>query len=129
MSRIPDDIKYTKDHEWVRMDGEFIAICGITDHAQEMLTDIVFVELPEVGIELAQGEQAASVESVKAVSNIYSPISGKVIEVNSALENAPELVNSDPYGEGWILKLEVKSTAELDALMDADAYAAHVEAE
>ncbi len=129
MSQIPDDIRYTKDHEWVRMDGDFIAVCGITDHAQEMLTDIVFVELPEAGIEFSRGERVATVESVKAVSNIYAPVSGKVIEVNTALENAPELVNSDPYGEGWIFKLEVKSALELESLLDAAAYAAHVEAE
>ncbi|TAL39962.1 MAG: glycine cleavage system protein GcvH [Spirochaetes bacterium] len=129
MSTIPEELKYTKEHEWLRMDGDFIAVCGITDHAQEMLTDIVFVELPEKGLDLEKGEQAAVVESVKAVSNIYAPVSGKVIEVNTILEDSPELVNSDPYGEGWIFKLEIKGAAELDDLLNADDYAAHVEAE
>ncbi|HSV98431.1 MAG TPA: glycine cleavage system protein GcvH [Spirochaetota bacterium] len=129
MSNIPEDLKYTKDSEWIRMDDEFNATCGITDHAQEMLTDIVFVELPETGMEVAQGEQVGVVESVKAVSNVYSPLSGRIAGVNQALENSPELLNGDPYGEGWIFKIEVKSPGELDSLMNADAYAAHIEPE
>lgn len=127
MSSIPEELKYTKDHEWIRMDDEFKGTCGITDHAQEMLTDIVFVELPEAGIEVAQGEQVVVVESVKAVSNVYAPVSGKVIEVNKSLESSPELVNNDPYGEGWIFKMDIKSRAELDALMDDGQYREHVE--
>ncbi|MGV7928342.1 MAG: glycine cleavage system protein GcvH [Spirochaetota bacterium] len=129
MSHIPEDLKYTKDSEWIRMDDEFNATCGITDHAQEMLTDIVFVELPESGMEVSRGEQVGVVESVKAVSNVYSPVSGRIAEVNAALENSPELLNGDPYGEGWIFRIEVKSPGELDDLMDAEAYAAHIESE
>ncbi|HNU91431.1 MAG TPA: glycine cleavage system protein GcvH [Spirochaetota bacterium] len=129
MSHIPDDLKYTKDSEWIRMDDEFTATCGITDHAQEMLTDIVFVELPEPGMEVAGGEQVAVVESVKAVSNVYSPVSGRISEVNRALEGSPELLNGDPYGEGWMFKIEMKAPRELDGLMDAAAYAAHIESE
>ena len=129
MSHIPEDLKYTKDSEWIRMDDEFSATCGITDHAQEMLTDIVFVELPEPGMEVARGEQVGVVESVKAVSNVYSPVSGRISDVNRALEGSPELLNGDPYGEGWIFRIEVKSPGELDDLMDADAYAAHIESE
>ncbi len=127
MSHIPEDLKYTKDHEWIRMEDDFNATCGITDHAQEMLTDIVFVELPGAGMEIGQGEQVAVVESVKAVSNVYAPVSGRITEVNSALEDAPELVNSDPYGEGWLFKIEVKDKRELEQLMNADAYSTHVE--
>jgi glycine cleavage system H protein len=129
MSHIPEDLKYSKDHEWIRMEDDFNATCGITDHAQEMLTDIVFVELPEVGMDVGAGEQVAVVESVKAVSNVYSPVSGKVSEVNTALEESPELVNSDPYGEGWIFKLEVKNKGELDDLMNAEKYSEHVQSE
>jgi glycine cleavage system H protein len=127
MSHIPEDLKYSKDHEWIRMEDDFNATCGITDHAQEMLTDIVFVELPEVGMDIGAGEQVAVVESVKAVSNVYSPVSGRVSEVNAALEESPELVNSDPYGGGWIFKLEVKNKAELDDLMNAEKYSEHVQ--
>ncbi|HOO70964.1 MAG TPA: glycine cleavage system protein GcvH [Spirochaetota bacterium] len=127
MSSIPDDCKYTKDHEWVRLDDEWTATCGITDHAQEMLTDIVFVELPDVDREITQGQQVAVVESVKAVSDVYAPVSGRIIEVNRDLEDSPELLNRDPYGEGWIFKIEIKSRNELDELMDAGAYSDHVE--
>lgn len=127
MSSIPEELNYTKDHEWIRMDDEFKGTCGITDHAQEMLTDIVFVELPEVGIEVAKGEQVAVVESVKAVSNVYTPVSGKVLEVNGSLEGSPELVNNDPYGDGWIFKIDIKSRAELDTLMSDAQYRDHVE--
>lgn len=129
MSNIPDDCRYTKDHEWIRMEDEFNGICGITDHAQEMLTDIVFVELPEAGMEVAQGAQVSVVESVKAVSNVYAPVSGKITKVNEALLDSPGLINSDPYGEGWMFKIEVKSTIELDSLMDAERYTSHVESE
>ena len=127
MSSIPEDCKYTKDHEWVRLDDELTATCGITDHAQEMLTDIVFVELPDVDREITQGQQVAVVESVKAVSDVYAPVSGRIIDINSELENSPELLNRDPYGEGWIFKIEIKSKNELDELMDAGEYSDHVE--
>ncbi len=129
MSSIPEDCRYTKDHEWIRMEDEFVGTCGISDHAQEMLTDIVFVELPEAGMEVAQGEQVAVVESVKAVSNVYAPVSGRIAEVNDALVDSPGLINSDPYGDGWMFRIEIKSAIELESLMDAEHYAAHVEAE
>ncbi len=127
MSSIPDDLTYTKDHEWIKMEDEFTGSCGITDHAQEMLTDIVFVELPEVNIEVKAGEQVAVVESVKAVSDVFAPVSGVIKEVHEVLEDSPDLLNSDPYGEGWIFKIEMKNTSELDALMNADAYTEFVE--
>ena len=129
MSQNPDDLKYSKDHEWIRMEDEFIGICGITDHAQEMLTDIVFVELPQVNAEFTKGEQVAVVESVKAVSDVYATVSGQVVEVNTALEDAPELINSDPYGDGWIYKIHVKHPGELDELMDSAAYGEFVASE
>lgn len=121
---IPADLKYTKEHEWVRIEGD-IATLGITDHAQEALGDIVFVELPEVGRKLAAGEAFAVVESVKAVSDVYAPVGGEVIEVNSALENAPEQVNGEPYGNGWIAK--VKTSGDSVELMDEAAYATFLE--
>ena len=126
MSNIPDNLKYTKTHEWIDVQDTYAGVCGITDHAQEMLTDIVFVELPEVGIEVKAGEQVAVVESVKAVSDVYAPVSGRITEVNKLLEDKPELLNSDPYGEGWIYKIDIKDKYELDELMDAAAYAEHV---
>ncbi len=127
MSSIPEDLRYTKDHEWLRIEEEFIVVCGITDHAQEMLTDIVFVELPEVDLEISKGEQIAVVESVKAVSDVYSPVSGRIIEVNNELEDAPELINSSPYEDGWLFKIEIKDQNEIDELMDSDEYTEHVE--
>jgi glycine cleavage system H protein len=118
----PDDLRYSKEHEWVRADGTRATI-GITSFAADELGDIVFVELPEVGASLKQFETFGVVESVKAVSDLYSPLSGEVVEVNEALREGPELLNSDPFGEGWILKVELADTAEIDALMDAAAYA------
>jgi len=126
MSNIPENLKYTKTHEWIDVQDTYAGVCGITDHAQEMLTDIVFVELHEVGIEVKAGEQVAVVESVKAVSDVYAPVSGRITEVNKLLEDKPELLNSDPYGEGWIYKIDIKDKYELDELMDAAAYAEHV---
>lgn len=122
---VPESLKYSEDHEWARVEGGE-AVIGITDFAQHELTDIVFVELPEVGKVVKKGEQLAVVESVKAVSDVYSPISGKVVAVNSGLEDAPELVNKSPYEDGWIAKLEVADAAELDAMMSADAYRQHI---
>ena len=126
MSDIPQDLKYTEEHEWVRMEGS-VGVCGITDYAQEMLTDIVYVELPEVDIEIGQGEQVAVVESVKAVSDVYAPLSGTIVEINEELEDSPEMLNDDPYGEGWIFKIEVENDDELEELMDAEEYAAFIE--
>ena len=121
---IPTDLRYAKSHEWVRLDGD-IATVGITDHAQAELTDVVFVELPAVGRTLAAGDPSAVVESVKAASDIYSPIAGEIIEVNTALEADPALLNTDPHGAGWIYKARV--TGELPAdLMDAAAYEAFI---
>lgn len=122
MSTIPEHCKYTKTHEWIDVQDGLTGVCGITDHAQEMLTDIVFVELPEVGTEVKAGEQAAVVESVKAVSDVNAPVSGRIIEVNKQLEDQPDLINSDPYGEGWIFKVDIKYKNECDELMDAAAY-------
>ena len=118
----PDDLRYSKEHEWVRADGTRATI-GITSFAADELGDIVFVELPEVGTSLNQFQTFGVVESVKAVSDLYSPVSGSVVEVNEALRDAPELLNSDAFGEGWIAKVELSDPAELDALMDAAAYA------
>jgi glycine cleavage system H protein len=118
----PDDLRYSKEHEWVRVDGSRATI-GITSFAADELGDIVFVELPEVGTAIKQFATFGVVESVKAVSDLYTPASGEVVEVNEALRDAPELLNSDPFGEGWIAKLELADPSELDALMDAAAYA------
>ncbi len=122
MSEIPGDLKYASTHEWVRMEADGTATVGITDHAQEQLGDLVFVELPEVGTRYAAGDACAVVESVKAASDIYAPLSGTVVEVNEALEESPQLVNEDPYGEGWLFRVEPEDPAEVDALMDAAAY-------
>ncbi|GAA5483767.1 glycine cleavage system protein GcvH [Haloferula sargassicola] len=118
---VPDDLRFNNSHEWVRLEGD-LATIGISDHAQEELTDVVFVELPEVGRAVDAGDPTAVVESVKAASDIYSPISGEVVEVNDAVEADPSLVNSDPYGQGWIFKLKVKDASQLDALLDAAGY-------
>jgi glycine cleavage system H protein len=117
------DIRYTKDHEYVRLDGD-VATVGITDHAQSQLGDIVFVELPAIGKSVEQGAEAAVVESVKAASEVYAPLSGEVVEVNGALEGEPAKANADPLGEGWFLKLKVKDKSQFDALMDEAAYKA-----
>lgn len=116
-------VRYTKDHEYVRVEGD-VAVIGISDFAQGQLGDVVFVELPEVGKTVEKGKEAAVVESVKAASEVYAPLSGAVVEVNSELEGAPGLVNEDPEGKGWFLKLTVANPAELEDLMDADAYKA-----
>ena len=118
---IPSDLKYAKSHEWVRVDGD-AATVGITDHAQSELTDVVFVELPAAGRAVAAGEACAVVESVKAASDIYAPVAGEIIEGNPALEGDPGLVNTDPYGEGWLFRIRLASPGDLDALLDAAAY-------
>ncbi|GGC44283.1 glycine cleavage system H protein [Siccirubricoccus deserti] len=122
------ELRYTKDHEWVRPEGDAATI-GITDHAQNALGDVVFVDLPEVGREVAAGEAVAVVESVKAASDVYAPIAGRIVEVNSALSEDPGLINREPTGEGWFFKIEPKDPAEIDALLDDSAYAAFVESQ
>lgn len=120
----PAELKYTKNDEWLRIEGT-IGVIGISDYAQDQLNDIVFVELPEVGATFQKGQSFSVVESVKAASDIYTPVSGKVIEVNTALEDEPEVINSDPYGKGWIVKFELSNPADADDLLDAAAYAAY----
>jgi glycine cleavage system H protein len=122
----PAECKYTKDHEWVRLDGD-TAVVGITTYAQQELGDVVFVELPAAGASVTQGESFGVVESVKAASDLYAPISGEVLEANGALADAPELVNTAPFGDGWMLKLRPSNPADLDSLMDAAAYDSYTE--
>jgi len=126
---VPTDLKYSKSHEWVRSEDDGVVVVGITDHAQELLGDLVFVELPEVGIELGAGSECAVVESVKAASDVYSPLTGEVIDVNESLAESPEKINQDAYEAGWIFRLRIADPAELDALLDADGYAEHAESE
>ncbi len=129
MSEIPSDLRFNQSHEWARReDGNEVTI-GISDHAQEQLGDLVFVELPEVGADCVAGKEVAVVESVKAASDVVSPFNGTVTAVNEKLNDAPETVNGDPYGNGWLFKMELNQPSELDALMDADSYAEHVESE
>ena len=118
---VRDDLKYTDTHEWLKITAGN-AIVGITDHAQSELTDIVFVELPEVGKEIKKGEELCVVESVKSVSEIYAPISGKISKVNKALEETPETINESPYGEGWLVEIEIEDKTEIDKLLDANSY-------
>ncbi len=125
MAKTPAGLKYTKEHEWIKVEGN-IGIVGITEFAQDQLGDVVFVELPAVGRVLKQNEQFGVVESVKTVSDLYSPVSGKVVEVNGDLDGSPELVNQGPYEQGWMLKIELSNPAEVDSLLDADAYEAFV---
>ena len=121
MSKIPEDLRYTKDHEWAKIEGNRARV-GITDHAQSELTDVVYVEFPAVGKTVAQGEVLGTVESVKAVSEIFSPLAGKVVEVNKVLDDSPEQVNKDPYGAGWMVLLEMSDASEAAKLLDAAAY-------
>lgn len=125
MSNIPEDLKYAKSHEWVRVTGD-TAVVGITDHAQHELTDVVFVELPEVGRKVKAGEACAVVESVKTASDIYSPVSGEIIEMNKGVVDNPALVNSEPYGGGWFYKIKLANPAETNALLDPSQYTAQV---
>ena len=118
---IRDDLKYTENHEWLKLKGN-TAIVGITDHAQDALTDIVFVELPEVGKTVKQGDELCVVESVKSVSEIYAPISGKIVKVNNKLEDTPEVVNESPYDDGWLVEIEVENKSEIDGLLNAESY-------
>ena len=127
MSNIPADLKYVASHEWLRLEADGTVTVGITEHAQELLGDIVFVELPEVGANLAAEEQAGVVESVKAASDVYAPIAGEVVEINQALVDAPEMANSEPYGAGWFFKVKPANPADLDGLLSAEQYAAEIE--
>ncbi len=129
MSSIPSDLRYLDSHEWARLESDGTVTVGISDHAQAALGDLVFVEVPEVGKTLSKGGAAAVVESVKAASDVYSPISGEVTAANDALGSAPELVNQDPYGKGWLFKLKPGNKSELDQLLDAAAYEKALEAE
>ena len=122
---LPNNLKYTKDHEWIRVEGE-VAYVGITDFAQSELGEIVFVENEKEGETIDANEVFGSIEAVKTVSDLCMPVTGEILEVNAALEDAPELVNNDPYGEGWMIKIAVKDAAELEGLMDAEAYAAFI---
>ena len=122
MSEVPLELGYAATHEWAKQDEEGLIVVGISDHAQDALGDIVYVELPEVGQQIVAGEEAGVVESVKAASDIYAPVSGAVEEINDVLEDSPETVNQDPYGDGWFFKLKVTDERELDDLLDADAY-------
>lgn len=122
MSNIPSDLKYAKSHEWAKQEADGTVRIGITDHAQAALGDLVFVEVPRTGRKVAAGEACAVVESVKAASDVYAPIAGEVVEANPALANAPETLNQDPYGKGWMFRLKPANPAELDRLLDAAAY-------
>ncbi len=125
---VPKELKYVKTHEWIKVEGE-IGTVGITDYAQEQLTDVVFVELPQIGKVVSQGEAVTVVESVKSVSDIYAPVSGEVIEVNKELENKPGLINEEPHGKGWVFKLKIKNSKELDFLLSAEEYKKSIKAE
>ena len=129
MSNIPVDLKYTQSHEWVRRESDGTVTVGITDHAQDLLGDMVFVELPEVGRTVKAGQECAVVESVKAASDVYSPVAGEVVAINEGLSDSPEIVNKDPYGEGWMMRIRPNDAGDVDALLDADVYQAQVEAE
>ena len=125
MSNIPDQLRYTASHEWVKVDGG-TATVGITDHAQHELSDVVYVDLPKVGAQAAAGAVIAVIESVKAASDIYSPVSGEIVEINAGLAKKPELINQDPYGDAWLFRIKLANPSEIDALKDAAAYRAQV---
>ncbi|MEO9946806.1 MAG: glycine cleavage system protein GcvH [Paraglaciecola sp.] len=127
MSNIPTELRYASTHEWVRPDGDGVFTVGISDHAQSLLGDMVFVELPEIGSEVGSGDDVAVAESVKAASDVYAPISGEIVAVNEELEDAPELVNSDAYGDGWLFKIKAEDPEEVNALLDAEAYEGNIE--
>lgn len=128
MSNLPSNLKYTASHEWIRDEGDGVVTIGITDHAQELLGDLVYVELPDIGRNVDAEEAVAVVESVKAASDVYAPIAGEVVAANEALGDSPELINTDPYGDGWLLKLKVEDGA-LDDLLDVDGYQAVLDEE
>ena len=122
----PNDIKYTKEHEWVSLDGKTATI-GITDYAQSQLGDIVFVEFPDINSEINQNETFGVIEAVKTVADLFAPVSGEIIEVNSSLEDSPNFINSDPYGSGWIIKVKIKDSNEYNGLMSSDVYEEHIQ--
>ncbi|MBB71188.1 MAG: glycine cleavage system protein H [Legionellales bacterium] len=126
MSEVPSELKYSKSHEWVRLEDDGSVTIGITEHAQELLGDMVFVELPDLETDVNSGDECGVVESVKAASDIYAPVSGFVVAINEELSDAPEIVNSDPYGGGWIFRLKLRDDAEMSELLDADAYEEHI---
>ena len=126
MSEVPEGLYYTKEHEWIRIEGDNVVI-GVTDYAQDALTDVVWVELPEIGSVVGSMESFASVESVKSVSEIYAPVSGEVLEVNDSLEDSPEQINEDPYGNGWICKMAISDPSELGDLLDGATYRSLIE--
>ena len=121
MSNVPSELKFLPSHEWVSVEGD-VATVGVSDHAQELLGDLVFVELPEVDSAISAGDSVGVIESVKAASDTYAPISGEIVEVNSELEDSPERINDDPYGDGWMYKVKMEDTSELENLLDADSY-------
>ena len=129
MSNIPKDLKYTKSHEWVKPNADGSVTVGITHHAQDLMGDMVYVELPQAGAKVATGKECGVVESVKAASDVYAPVSGEIVEANAALADSPETVNKDPYGSGWMFRLKPANKAELDGLLDAKAYEALVASE
>ena len=122
---IPGDLKYSEDHEWTRKDGD-LAVVGITDFAQSELGDVVYLDLPSVGDSFNKKEPFGSIEAVKAAADLYMPVTGEIVEINEDLPNTPELINKDPYGEGWMIKIKIGNTSEYDELMDAAAYQAHI---
>jgi glycine cleavage system H protein len=128
MANIPDDLHYSKDHEWVRVDAD-VAVVGITDYAQDSLGDVVYVELPKVGDDFAANESFGSVESVKAVSEVFSPVSGEIVGTNEALADTPEKVNQDPYGEGWMIRVKMSNRGEVDSMLTAAEYEDFTKAE
>ena len=119
--KIPENVKYTKDHEWIRVEGDFGWI-GITDFAQGELGDVVYVELPKVGTKIVQGKSFGTIEAVKAVSDLYAPVAGEIVELNKTVQNTPEVVNKDPYSEGWMVKVKIANKSDLNALLNAEAY-------
>lgn len=127
MSNVPSDLKYVTSHEWIRLEDDGTVTVGITDHAQELLGDVVYVELPEIDSEVAVEDEMAVVESVKAASDIYAPLSGTIVEINEALEDAPETVNSSPYDDGWMFKMKPSEPSEIDNLLDSEAYSTEIE--
>ncbi len=127
MSNIPSELRYLRSHEWVRLEEDGTVTIGITHHAQEELGDVVFVELPEIGAMLGAGDEAGAVESVKAASEIYAPLTGEIVDVNGTLEELPETVNGDPYNDGWFFKMKLEDEGELTDLLDAEAYAEFID--